>query len=119
MVKTRIRVYVAGAINANNVIDTLKNIKNGIRTSAGLIKTGFFAPFCPHLDYQYSFFEDITIEEYYEYSMSWLEVSDVVVVLPNSENSMGVKEEIKRAKELGIKIIYLDEEDFDEKEIIH
>jgi hypothetical protein len=100
------KVYIAGAYSADNVIDVMKNIREGIKASARVLGLGY-APFCPFLDYQFSFFEDITVEEYYNYSMAWLEVSDEVWVLPNWENSKGTIKEIARAKELDIPVNYL------------
>ena len=41
--------------------------------------------------------ENLEVENYYEYSLAWLDVSDYMLVLPNSENSKGVQAEIKRA----------------------
>jgi len=49
----------------------------------------------------------LTVEDYYRYSMAWLEVADEVWVLPNSESSKGTQAEIKRAKELFIPVKYL------------
>lgn len=101
------RIYIAGKYSDSNVIDVLKNIHDGIKKSAEVLKNGD-APFCPWLDYQFQFFQrDLKVEDYYRYSMAWLEVSDEVWVLPNSENSKGTQAEIKRAKELGISVIYL------------
>jgi len=102
------RVYVAGKYSADNVIDVLGNIHDGIKVSAQIMKAGM-NPFCPFLDYQFQFFDkSLTVEDYYRYSMAWLEVSDVVFVLPGWENSKGTLAEIKRAEELGIRIIYED-----------
>ncbi len=72
---------------------------------AKLIKQGH-SPFVPHIDFLFQFFEDLKIEDYYRYSMAWLEASDIVLVLPNSENSKGTQIEIARAKELGIPIAH-------------
>jgi len=38
--------------------------------------------------------------------MGWLEVSDCIYVLKNSEKSKGTQGEIKRARELGIPVLY-------------
>ena len=38
---------------------------------------------------------------------SWLEVSDEVWVLPNSENSEGTRKELEVAKKLRLPIIYI------------
>jgi hypothetical protein len=100
------RIYLAGAYSADNVLDILHNMRKGIRTAASLVKAGY-AVYCPWLDYQLSFFEDISVKQYYDYSMAWLEVADEVWVLPDWENSKGTKREIKRARELDIPVKYL------------
>jgi hypothetical protein len=102
------RIYVAGAYNADNVMGVLANIRRGIAYCAKLFKTGS-VPFCPWLDYQFSFFEQLDIEDYYRYSMAWLEVSDELHVLPNSENSKGTQKEIARANALGIPVRYVED----------
>ena len=101
------RIYVAGAYSADNVIGVLNNIQRGTKYCAKLMKEGH-SPFCPWLDYQFHFYEPkLTVEDYYRYSMAWLEVSDCIHVLPNSENSKGTQKEIERARELGIPIVML------------
>ncbi len=100
------RIYVAGRYSDNNIIGCLNNIRDGIRFCADLVKRGH-EPFCPFLDHQFQFYADLTIEDYYRYSMAWLEVSEEVWILPNSENSKGTQKEIERAKELGISVRWL------------
>ena len=104
-----IRVYVAGAYSADNVITVFENMRRGMRASVEVLLAGF-SPFCPWLDYQFNLMlrddEQLTVEDYYEYSMAWLEVSDIMLVLPNSEDSEGVQAEIARAEELDIPICY-------------
>ncbi len=101
------RVYVAGAYSSNNVLGVLDNMRRGMRASTEVFLAGF-APFCPWLDYHYTLMlregEHLTVEDYYNYSKAWLEVSDAVLVLPNSENSKGTQAEIVRAKELHIPV---------------
>lgn len=69
-----------------------------------------FAPFCPWLDHQFQFMlqgdEKLVVEDYYEYSLAWLEVSQAMLVLPGFENSKGTAKEIERAKELFIPVFY-------------
>ena len=106
------RIYVAGAYSANNVIDVLANIRQGIMKSADLLNLGY-AVFCPHLDFQFAlspYGSCLTVEDYQVNSMAWLEVSDVVYVLPNSENSKGVSAEIARAVTLNIPVVFSIEE---------
>jgi hypothetical protein len=105
------RIYVAGSYSADNVIDVLKNIQRGTAYCARLLKEGH-TPFCPWLDYQFHFYEPtLTVEDYYRYSMGWLEVSEMVHVLPGSENSKGTSKEIARAVTLGIPIKVVEEGD--------
>jgi hypothetical protein len=38
--------------------------------------------------------------------MDWLQVSDALLVLPNSEDSKGTQAEVELARELGIPVYY-------------
>lgn len=100
-----LKIYIAGKYSGDNVIDILNNIREGIKVSAKFMKQGH-NPFCPWLDHQFQFFEDLKVEDYYRYSMAWLEVSDKVYVLRGSEKSIGTQNEIRRAKQLNIPIEY-------------
>jgi len=108
-----LRVYVAGAYSADNVITVLDNMRKGMRKGLEVLLKGY-SPFVPWFDYHFQFMlredEELTVEDYYRYSMAWLEVSDVVLVLPDSEKSKGTQAEIKRAEELEIPVVYSIEE---------
>ena len=108
------RIYIAGSYSDSNVINILNNIHEGIRVSAKILKAGH-EPFCPFLDYQFQFFDNtLTVEDYYRYSIAWLEVSDIMVVLPYSDTSRGTQKEIIRAMELDIPVVnYIDEIPFE------
>lgn len=102
------RIYVAGPYSANNVLDVLKNIGRGEKVCAELFSLGF-APFCPWHDKSYITDRpdgQFTIQQFYDYSIAWLEVSNAVLVLGGSENSKGSQAEIKRALELNIPVFY-------------
>ena len=100
------RVYIAGAITADNPTELIGNIRKGIKKSANLLSENVI-PFCPFLDYQFLFFnETLTADDLKNYSMAWLEVCDEVFVLEGWENSKGTIAEIKRAGELGIPVMY-------------
>jgi len=103
------RVYVAGAYSADNVMDVLNNIRRGIKASTEVFLSGF-APFCPWLDFHYQLMlgenEILTIDNYYEYSISWLKVSDIMYVISNWQSSKGTIEEIKFANEERIPVVY-------------
>ena len=91
------RVYVAGAYSADNVMDVLHNMRRGMRASTEVFLAGF-APFCPWLDYHYTLMlkegERLTVNDYYECGLAWVEASDAVLVLPNSDESVGTQKEI-------------------------
>jgi len=104
------RIYVAGPYSADNVLDVLRNIGRGQMVCAKLFFNGY-APFCPWHDKTYcidKFNETPTVDMFYKYSMAWLEVSDAVLVLPDSEGSKGTQFEIKRARELNIPVFFMD-----------
>jgi len=101
-----IRVYAAGPYSADNVIDVLKNIGMGEWHAAQLFKLGF-APFAPWHDKDFViklFDQKLTVEQFYKYSMAWLEVSDCLFLIPGWEDSKGTLAEIKRANELNLPI---------------
>ena len=62
------------------------------------------------LDYQFQFMlregESLSVKDYYRYSIAWLEVSDVMVVLEGWQGSTGTRLEMDRAKELDITIYH-------------
>lgn len=101
-----IRVYVMGAYSANNVIDVLRNIGKGETYCAELFLEGF-APFCPWHDKDYvikNWDKKLTKQLFYDFSMSWLEVSDCGFLIPDWVNSEGTLNEIKKCIELDIPI---------------
>lgn len=77
------RVYVAGPYSSGDIIQVLENIRKGQRASVEILLAGH-APFCPWLDYQFQFVlqdnEKLLVEDYYRYSIAWLEVSDLAGV---------------------------------------
>ena len=101
------RVYVAGSYSANNVLSVLDNMRCGMRMGVKVLLAGY-SPFVPWLDYHFSLMlrdgERLTVEHYYNYSLAWLEKSDAILLLPNSENSKGTQVELKKARELNIPI---------------
>ena len=103
------RVYIAGAYSADNVISILDNIRIGMRAATEVLLLGH-SPFCPWLDFHFQLMlrenEKLTVEQYYKYSIDWLEVSDIVYVCNYCFDSQGTKMEIDRAIELGIPVVY-------------
>ena len=101
------KVYVAGAYSADNVIKVLNNMNKGIRLATVLMLDGF-SPFCPWLDFQFQLAlregEELKAENYYRYSIDWLKVSDAVLLVPGWQNSKGTLNELEIANKLEIPI---------------
>ena len=99
------RVYVAGPYNADNVIDVLNNMRRGIRISVELLVHGF-APFCPWLDYNFQLQAELTIKQFKDFSMAWVQVSDAIFMITGWENSKGAIAEKEEAERLHIPVFY-------------
>lgn len=108
MAKSRIKVYIAGPYSADNVLDVLRNIGRGEKVGAELFRLGF-APFTPWHDKSYVIDNpdvEFSIEDFYEFSIAWLEVSEIILVLPGHSGSGGTMKEIARAHLLRIPVVY-------------
>ncbi|MCJ7828412.1 MAG: DUF4406 domain-containing protein [Dehalococcoidia bacterium] len=112
------KAYIAGPMTPhgnrlntqNAAIEYLLNIRDMIQVAIGLIAKGY-APYCPALDYQYFLSltyggDTITEESIKAISMAFLEVSDLIVLLPGWEASEGCQAEYSRAVELGMPSFY-------------
>ena len=103
------RIYIAGAYSSDNIIGCLNNIRYGMRAGVEVFLAGF-APWCPWHDFHHQLMlrdgEALTVQDYYRFSMAWLEVSDAVLVLEGWESSKGTKAEIEHAKKLNIPIFF-------------
>ena len=101
------RIYIAGAISDPSLIQSLDNIRRGVRVANMVLAAGY-AVFVPHIDFQLFLGlndgQEISKESIQAQSMAWLEVSDAVLLVPGWENSGGTKSEIERALELGIPV---------------
>lgn len=105
------RIYVAGKYSTNdkgdpaNIIEVMDNIRKGQKAALDVLRLGYI-PFCPWFDWQFLLLDDepITIKQFQNYSMSWLEVSDSVYVISGEGNGGGVDAELNRAKELGLPV---------------
>ena len=98
------RIYVAGPYSGPDVISVLGNMRRGLQLSAEAMRAGF-AVYSPWCDCLLHFHQAFTLEMCYELSMSWLEVSDAVLLVEQgAEASHGSQAELARARELGIPI---------------
>ena len=95
------RIYVAGPYSGPDVITILNNIRIGMRLSTEVFLAGH-APFTPWLDFHFQLMlresERLSVEDYYQYSLAWLDVSDCVLLVPGWEKSSGTLKEVYRAK---------------------
>jgi len=106
--RKRMKVYVAGPYSSDNVLGVLSNIRKGISVSYQLLQQGF-APFCPWLDYHFVLADstnDLKVNDFYEYSITWLRCSDAVLVQGEWEKSKGTQAEIEEAQKLGIPVFF-------------
>jgi len=103
-----IKVYVAGPYSGQ-LMDSLGYMRNGMRVCTELLLAGF-APFCPWLDFHYFLMlrgeELLTKEDFQNYSLAWLEASDIIYVLNGWENSEGTKRELAVALDNKLPVFY-------------
>lgn len=106
------RIYIAGALSSKEkkdrtpsevVVDYIANLTKMCRVAAQVRRLGYY-PYVPGLDFMLGLVDgSFEEEEYRGMGMSFLEVCDIVLV---TSMSWGVKQEIKRATELNIPIIF-------------
>ena len=101
------RIYIAGPLNAD-AVSYLKNVSAMTRAGIEVRRAGY-AVFVPALDLLMGIVDgQFSYQDYAENNMAWLEVSDLVLILPGYEDSKGTMAEIKRAGELSIPVVYSD-----------
>jgi len=99
-----IKVYVAGKLNDQSC-GYIKNMHRMIKL-ADMIRSMGFSVFIPCLDFLSGLVcGDYEYQDYFENNLPWLESSDYVYVIADSENSKGTQREIARARELGIPVV--------------
>ena len=103
------RVYIAGALSTKpngescGITQYLANVSIMCKVANKVKKLGYI-PYVPALDLLLGIVNgDWKDGDYYPIGMAFLEVCDVVLVI---SDSLGVRKEIERAKELGIPVYY-------------
>ena len=111
------KAYLAGPMTPhgnrsdtqNAAIEYLLNVRDLIGAAITLIRKGY-APYCPGIDclYYLSLPSGEVISEncIKGISMAFLDISDIIVLLPNWESSLGCQAEFSRAVELGMPAFY-------------
>ena len=109
----RKRIYVAGAINADNCDDVFDNLRRGMTFSLHVLLNPRMSPFNPFHGFLYRLVANADQAEglrkkgvFYDADLAWLRVADAVYVVPRSEDSVGVKQEIEYAEKWGIPVFY-------------
>jgi hypothetical protein len=93
----RIRVYVAGPYTS----DPEGNTRRAIAMGTLLMDCGF-APFIPHLNHYWHAIDPRPYEEWLEYDLSWVAVSEALLRLPGE--SPGADREVDYANRAGIPV---------------
>lgn len=109
-----LKVYVAGPYRCKGKCGVdLQHMRRGLRMGVKVLLAGY-APFVPWFDFHHTFMlrddEEITTEMYQKFSMEWLRVTDVLLIMPGWELSNGTIAEIKEAQRYGIPVVYSFEE---------
>jgi len=99
------RVYVAGALNAT-ACDYIQNVHRMIKWAEKVRRLGY-SVFVPGIDFLCGLVNgDWDYLDYFNNSQPWLEVADIMFVVPGYEKSAGTKKEIERAESLNIPVYY-------------
>ena len=99
------KVYIAGRLN-DNAVGYIKNLHNMIQWAEKIRKLGC-SVYVPGLDFLVGVvMGNYNYEDYFNNSQPWLDVSDAVFVIPNSDDSIGTKKEIARAQMMGIPVFH-------------
>jgi len=107
MTRRHLRIYVAGAIQGETLLHSLRNFDEGQSWTAKVFQLGF-SPFPVFSDY--AFIQKVrpvpNIREVYAYSLAWLRVADAMFVTPGWERSTGCKQEIAECERLAIPVFH-------------
>jgi hypothetical protein len=100
------KIYVAGPISDVKTSNVYRNLREGVKVSARLLKLGFI-PFCPFLDMPFNYFEDLNDDEIYNYGLAWIEDCDALLCFDKGwQRSIGTRLEIMRAIDLQVPVFF-------------
>jgi hypothetical protein len=98
-----LRVYIAGPISGDSVIDILDNLRTGMQVSYDVVKAGF-APVTPFHNFLFSLTGPMTLKEYYDYTLALVCVCNAVLLVDGWQTSSGALREVEKAKKQGIPV---------------
>jgi hypothetical protein len=103
------KIFVAGAYNGSNIIECLDNIKRGLRVCAYLLSNNYI-PFCPWTDFLFHLVSGSgwtpTLEQYRNYCLKLIEMSDLVFVISGHGTHEGVTNEVRHATKHEIPVCF-------------
>lgn len=100
-----LRVYIAGPYTATAWRSRETNIAIARDAAVQVWKLGH-AVLCPHMNTAHMDDEGIDHATFMRGDLAWVQVCDVVLMLPGWGNSPGAKEEHEFATRLGIPVVY-------------
>jgi len=90
----------------NHAVEYLTHVADGLHVAASLVHLGF-APYCPHLDFQYCLVNmNLSEGQLKAVSMEWISRCDVILALCGWSNSPGAKAEWELANKLGKPVVF-------------
>lgn len=95
------KIYVAGPYTKGDVVH---NVRYAVQNADYITSVLGHVAFCPHLTHLWHMIEPHSIEFWYKYDIEWLKSCDAILRLPGE--STGADNEVKIAKELGLKIFF-------------
>lgn len=102
------RVYVAGPLTTG---DVFANIRRAVAVGQQLIELGY-APYVPHLTAFWELIHPNDYEAWLTQDLQWLSCCEILVRLEGV--SSGADREVAEARKLGIRIVYLSEQRFED-----
>ena len=101
------RAYIAGKLNAPDATEYLRNC-SVMMVAAEKLRLEGYAVFNPCLDMLMGLkFGHYHYDDYALNNIEWIKGSDILFVLPDSENSIGTLKEIAFAEENNVEVVYL------------
>jgi len=99
------RAYIAGKLNSD-AVGYIGNVR-AMCIEAEKVRQKGYSVFVPALDIVLGLILGWeTYEDYFNNSQPWLDVSDIMYVCPDSEDSIGTNKEIARAHNIGIPVYF-------------
>lgn len=105
------RIFIAGKYGDHlPESERLMNVQLAVEAARTLLLRGH-EPYCPHLSHYIDLgWRRLSAERWYQVQLSWLAVSDGVLMLDNWRESVGATQERAEARRLGIPVYYASED---------